>query len=194
MKFDGYSCLPFPNNTANIPVEVTENESTIVYLKKEFVQDSGGPGEMRGGLGQVVEFKVPNYVTEIKPSYIECSVRVSGRHTENCLPVSGRFGGKSGSSGGLWLNDKPVDHGVYRRIFPGDRVRFALYGGGGYGDPLKRLPEKVISDIKEGYVSNESGEIDYGVVLCDDKIEVDAEATNSLRKEIIKTRLNTLDS
>lgn len=194
VKFDGYSCLPFPNNTANIPVEVTENESTIVYLKKEFVQDSGGPGEMRGGLGQVVEFKVPDYVSEIIPNFIECSVRVSGRHMENCLPVSGRFGGKPGNSGGLWLNDKPVDHGIYRRIFPGDRIRFALYGGGGYGDPLKRLPEKVISDIKEGYVSNESGEIDYGVVLCEDKFEVDAEATNSLRKEIIRTRLKTMDS
>ena len=56
------------------------------------------------------------------------------------------------------------------------------------------IPEKVISDIKEGYVSNESGEIDYGVVLCEDKFEVDAEATNSLRKEIIRTRLKTMDS
>ena len=36
--------------------------------------------------------------------------------------------------------------------------------------------------------------VDYGVVLCEDKFEVDAEATNSLRKEIIRTRLKTMDS
>ena len=48
-RYDGYSTLCFPNNTANIPVEVAENEATIVHLKKEMVVDSDGPGAQRGG-------------------------------------------------------------------------------------------------------------------------------------------------
>jgi N-methylhydantoinase B len=81
----------------------------------------------------------------------------------------------------MWLNEKPVDHGVYRRLAPGDRVRFVLSGGGGYGDPREREPERVLADVEQGYVSVEQAEADYAVVISADRMEVDVEATASLR-------------
>ena len=47
----------------------------------------------------------------------------------------------------------------------GDRIRVQTSGGGGYGDPLKRDPSKVADDVRFGYVSRETAERIYGVVL-----------------------------
>ena len=39
----------------NVPVEITETLAPIVVWSKEYREDSGGAGEHRGGLGQVME-------------------------------------------------------------------------------------------------------------------------------------------
>ena len=179
-RYDGYSCLCFPNNTRNIPIEVTENESRMYYVRKEFRTDSGGPGRNRGGVGQEVEFCILDGGTELARD-VESSVRLSGRTEDGTFPVFGRRGGQNGRGSGMWLNEKPVDHGVYRRLAPGDRVRFVLSGGGGYGDPREREPERVLADVAQGYVSVEQAEADYAVVINADLMQVDVEATASLR-------------
>ena len=58
-------------------------------------------------------------------------------------------------------------------------------GGGGYGDPLRRAAERVLADVREGFVSPEAAERDYGVVLTRDGEEwiVDQAATKSNRNE-----------
>jgi N-methylhydantoinase B len=48
---------------------------------------------------------------------------------------------------------------------PGDEAQLCLPGGGGYGDPLARPPERVLQDVVDGYVSSEAAERDYGVVV-----------------------------
>jgi N-methylhydantoinase B len=35
-------------------------------------------------------------------------------------------------------------------------------GGGGYGDPAARDPERIRADIKNGYISAEAAQRDYG--------------------------------
>ncbi|MDQ4491219.1 hypothetical protein RBS60_13530 [Sinomonas sp. ASV486] len=45
---------------------------------------------------------------------------------------------------------------------------------GGYGDPIKRGPEKVLSDVLDGFTNLEAAERDYGVA-------VDAARTAALR-------------
>jgi N-methylhydantoinase B len=179
-RYDGYSCLCFPNNTRNIPVEVTENESRMYYVRKEFQTDSGGPGRNRGGLGQEVEFCILDGGSELARD-VESSVRLSGRTEDGTFPVFGRRGGQNGRGAGMWLNEQPVDHGVYRRLAPGDRVRFVLSGGGGYGDPRERDPARVLADVAQGYVSVEQAEADYAVVIDADRMEVDRAATAALR-------------
>ena len=91
---------------------------------------------------------------------------------------------RNGRGAGMWLNDEPVDHGVYRRLAPGDRVRFVLSGGGGYGDPRERDPARVLADVEQGYVSVEQAEADYAVVIDADRMVVDDAATAALRGSV----------
>ncbi len=49
---------------------------------------------------------------------------------------------------------------------PGDAIRAASPGGGGYGDPLTRDLAAVERDLNRGYVSRERAEQDYGVVVA----------------------------
>ncbi len=176
---DGPATLCFPNNTRNIPVEVTENEARMIYLRKELVCDSGGPGRNRGGLGQVVEYEILGG-GPANDDGVESSVRLSGRREDGSFPVAGRVGGKAGRGYGLFVNEREVDHGTSRALVPGDRVRFKLSGGGGYGDPLEREPERVRADVHEGRVSVKGARDDYGVII-NERGDVDLTETKSAR-------------
>jgi N-methylhydantoinase B len=63
-------------------------------------------------------------------------------------------------------------------------------GGGGFGDPFDRDPERVRHDTREGYVTLEKARDIYGVVIKTDSelYSVDTEATRALRKELKKSR------
>jgi N-methylhydantoinase B len=180
VEHDGPATLCFPNNTRNIPIEVTENEARVIYLRKELVCDSGGPGKNRGGLGQDIEYEIlsggpPNN------DQVESSVRLSGRRENGSFPVAGRLGGKAGRGYGLRINGSEVEHGTSRTLHPGDRVRFTLSGGGGYGDPLDRNPSLVLEDFREGRVSVAGARDDYGVII-DALGGVDDEITRSQQR------------
>ena len=162
---DGHAGLCFPFNTRDIPIEVTEGEATIMYLRKELVTDSGGPGKNRGGLGQIVEFEILGGDLGPAEGFVASSVRLSGRSEDSDFPVLGRLGGRNGRGYSLEVNGKAVDHGIYRRLYPGDQVHFQVSGGGGYGDPKTRQPERVARDVAEGYVSVEGALKDYGVAV-----------------------------
>ena len=56
-------------------------------------------------------------------------------------------------------------------------------GGGGYGDPKQRSPEKVAYDVKNGVVSLKSAKEDYGGVVDPTTLELDEKATADLRKK-----------
>jgi N-methylhydantoinase B len=64
----------------------------------------------------------------------------------------------------------------------GDVFRLDTPGGGGYGDPLSRPAERVLADVREGHLSAEAAERDYGVVLSADGDIVDQAATARRRK------------
>ena len=63
------------------------------------------------------------------------------------------------------------------RLKQGDVFSWELAGGGGWGDPRKRDPERVRQDVVCGYVSRKAAEDDYGVVLDPDDLAVDIVAT-----------------
>jgi len=135
----------------------------MIYLRKELVSDSGGPGRNRGGLGQIVEYEILGG-GPAQYEQVESSVRLSGRREDGPFPVSGRLGGRAGRGYGLFVNRLEVDHGTSLPLAPGDRVRFTLSGGGGYGDPFERDPARVLDDVREGRVSVEGARNDYGVI------------------------------
>ena len=74
---------------------------------------------------------------------------------------------------------------AYSRLMPGDRLHAVDNGGGGYGDPLDREPERVLSDVAERYVSREQALKVYGVIITGsrvlDDLAVDIKSTESLR-------------
>jgi len=63
---------------------------------------------------------------------------------------------------------------------PGDVISYLADGGGGYGDPFTRDPERVRNDVIDGYVSREAAERDYGVALTQE-LEIDWDTTRRLR-------------
>ena len=71
----------------------------------------------------------------------------------------------------------------YQPMKAGDRVFNFSGGGGGWGDPYLREPERVLADVRNEYVSLESAQADYGVVIDPATMTVDAAATERLRKK-----------
>jgi len=62
------------------------------------------------------------------------------------------------------VNGAPGNPYGLTQLDPGDVVVMDAAGGGGYGDPLERDPERVAADLADGYVSPEKAREDYGLV------------------------------
>jgi 5-oxoprolinase (ATP-hydrolysing) len=75
------------------------------------------------------------------------------------------------------------------RLSAGDTLQITVPNSAGYGDPLERDPELVLSDVLDGYTTVELAERDYGVVIDGGSMTVDGEATAQLRKERIAVPL-----
>jgi N-methylhydantoinase B len=75
-------------------------------------------------------------------------------------------------------------------LLAGDEIHFYSPGGGGYGNPLLRPVEKVIDDVRCGYVSRESAAADYGVLLDDafQPTETEARIGRQLQAHPLKHR------
>jgi N-methylhydantoinase B len=91
-------------------------------------------------------------------------------------------GGKEGATSATLMKlptetaFKPVS--VVRHTVPAGTVAVvATAGGGGWGNPFHRDPERVRQDVVDGYVSIESATRDYGVIINPDTLDVDAAAT-----------------
>jgi N-methylhydantoinase B len=75
-----------------------------------------------------------------------------------------------------------ITDNVIETINPGERAANMNPGGGGYGDPFEREPAKVAEDVKNGLVSIEGAEADYGVIFADhETLAVDEAATRARR-------------
>ena len=82
---------------------------------------------------------------------------------------------------------------VGARLRRGQRLRIESPGGGGWGDPREREPERVAHDVRRGHVSAEAARRDYGVVLGDDG-EVDEAATARERGAASRARGRAMTS
>ena len=151
---DGLSVTAFPSGVGAIPVEVTESDSPIIFWRKEFLPDSGGAGEFRGGLGQVFE---------IGSSEEEVFTISAATFDRMKNPPRGREGGSPGMKGNAGLSDGTSfnDKAVYR-VPPGERILLELPGGGGLGNPQNREIQKIEEDLEAGYISREGAKKDYG--------------------------------
>ena len=165
----------------NVPAEVIEERHPVIVQKYELRRDSGGAGKFRGGLG--VE-KFWTALADINPiSVIE----------QTKYPAWGLFGGKSGlPNEAVFCPNKPYEYRgtsgnkVANYTWPkGEEWHLYMGGGGGWGDPLERDPDAVLKDVIGEYVSLDSAEGDYGVVIkeVDGENTLDEAATQALRSE-----------
>ncbi|HYM32738.1 MAG TPA: hydantoinase B/oxoprolinase family protein [Candidatus Cybelea sp.] len=171
---DGLSATAFPSGVRNVPVEVTEALSPILILRKEYRMDSGGAGEFRGGLGQVMEVI----------SLDDAPFAISANYDRVDFPPRGRDGGADGKVGVLRLTHGQRLRGKGQQTVPkGETLIIEMPGGGGLGDPRKRDPASVLQDVKLGMVSRAAAATDYGVIIGDDG-SIDRDATAAARREI----------
>jgi N-methylhydantoinase B len=161
-------------------IEELEMKSPVLFHTRCLRKDSGGPGRHRGGLGSTMHIK----------NLGEGRWNMERPRRQNCPPW-GLNGGLPGEAGVKMLKTPsdakftPVD--LSRHLVPeGSEVIINAGSGGGWGDPLEREPERVLWDVVEGLVSEESAKKDYGVVIANE--QVDASATAALRKEMTRQR------
>jgi N-methylhydantoinase B len=175
---DGNYVYIFPANGANTPIEILESDTPLLVEKRELLPDSGGPGRMKGGLGQREVFRVPDdQYAPIPP--VNLGIQ-AGRHIH---PPVGLFGGKPGAKAQFLVNGIPGNPFGLTQLKPGDVVTIDAAGGGGYGNPLEREPEMIKRDVIEGYVSLEKAAEEYRVAIDPKTMKVDQEATDKLRNK-----------
>lgn len=136
---DGLSATAFPSGVRSTPVEITENASPLVMWQKEYRPGSGGKGEFRGGLGQVLEF-----------GHLHGEAFVVSKMFDRIEhPPRGRDGGESGAPARVYLKSGGRLKGMGREIIPaGETMILETAGGGGRGEPSAREPDAVSRDRK----------------------------------------------
>ena len=162
-------------NTRNTPVEVIEIAYPLRVEKYGLVPNTDGPGRCRGGLGLTRELTVLDH----SPTMTLGSDRLK-------IPPWGLQGGDPGGTVGSFIETpdgerEMLPSKVTRAVEPGTRIVLRTAGGGGYGDPKRRDPQKVRTDVQEGFIDIQRARERYGVVIDRHSGEVDLKATKILR-------------
>lgn len=170
---DGISATAFPSGIRGVPAEIIENVSPLFMRKRELIQDSGGPGKFRGGLGQemILQARTRKPVVH-SPMYDRLK-----------FPAKGFAGGKDGRCGDFFLTDGTRPHPKTKYTLHAEQeVVLRLPGGGGFYPPFERDPELVRQDVIDGYVSREAARKDYGVWIEEGTLRIDWTRTAELRQ------------
>jgi N-methylhydantoinase B len=136
------------------PIEILESEFPCRITRFEFVPDTGGPGQWRGGLSLQREYEILEDAAIVR------------RFDKARFPPEGLAGGKPGAAARFVTklgtpHERETPPGRYD-MKAGERFLFQSAGGGGYGEPGKRDPAAVARDVAEGYVSAAAAKRDYG--------------------------------
>ncbi len=158
----------------NLPVELEEAKDPEIIERYELIQDSGGAGKFRGGLGVRRDYRL----------------LADGRMIsvlERCIaPHAGVAGGLPGGRTYGVLDSSIYGQGFEiiktpdQPIAKDDLISIRSGGGGGFGSPLERDPGRVLEDVLEELVSIEAAQELYGVVF-DDAGQIDYEDTKRVR-------------
>lgn len=135
-------------NTSNLPVEAIETEYPLIVDAYEFIPDSGGAGEHRGGLGLRRVLRPRGHVAQF-----------SGQGERFRNAPWGIFGGSPGGTGRFLIRradgreDELPTKPAFVEVGPDEALIVETAGAGGYGDPARRAPEAIAEDIASGKFS-----------------------------------------
>lgn len=156
-------------------IELLEHSYPIIIHRYSLMTDSGGAGRFRGGSGTC---------WEVEPLDRPMTFITFGEGRR--IPAVGAAGAVStmidAKVGRLEISRdgrvELVKKNIIETIQPGDRAANMNPGGGGYGPPFERAVALVVDDVRNGLVSIEGADRDYGVVIHDpETLAVDEAAT-----------------
>ena len=152
---DGLNTTGFPSGVAGVPAEVMETVMPLIQHQRQFRIDSGGAGLFRVGLGQATSISYRG----------EGDWSVSAMVDRTRFSAQGLADGQGGALGEFKVNG---DFSPTKKVLwfePTAQIDLNTPGGGGYGQAFARDPYAVLHDVIYGYVSIESAQRDYGVVV-----------------------------
>lgn len=153
---DGAEALAPVMNCRNIPVEVHETHNPVRIHCLELIQDTGGAGKYRGGLGLRKDIEL-----------LAEEAIMTGLGDRHDTQPYGIFGGKAGARAETILNPDTHPQTLGSKdvtsLKRGDIVSFRLAGAGGYGPSAERDRKAIKRDIADGYISVNAAARDYGV-------------------------------
>jgi N-methylhydantoinase B len=174
---DGHSLWP---GFTNVPNEFIEAYFPLRVETYATIPDSGGAGLHRGGNGLSVGYRFLN----------DGQIAI---HDDRWLTYPwGVNGGAPGQRSTKILQRADGSEETLPakcegiEVKKGDILYFNTWGGGGWGDPLKRDPQLIVDDINRD-LATVAGAKNYGVVLNED-LTVDEAATTALRSEMAAQR------
>jgi N-methylhydantoinase B len=144
-------------NSSNLPVEALENEYPLRVVEYALVQDSGGAGRSRGGLGIAREVMA-----------LQDGTVFTARSDSHLFGSAGVFGGLDGGKARLIRNagtdneQELPSKAANLSLKTGESIRIETPGGAGYGSPQERPAELLVQDLRNGKVSRAAAERDYG--------------------------------
>jgi N-methylhydantoinase B len=156
----------------NIPAEVVETRFPLRVERLQLIEDSGGPGRMRGGLGVRIDYRILGHDAH--------GVTTLNRYR---IPPQGIGGGGEGRASRTVVEEDGQAREFWFGSFEapaGALVSHQTGGGGGFGPALERDPALVQADVIGGYVSREAARSLYGVVFHPN-LEIDSKHTEAER-------------
>jgi N-methylhydantoinase B len=147
-------------NSTNLPVEAMELEYPLLMDEYALVPDSGGAGRHRGGLGIARQIRIRMDGTVF-----------SARSDAHIVPAPGLAGGLPSSVTRIVRNPgTPAAEVLHSKasgllLKAGETVRVETLGGGGFGPPRERPLEHLAEDLRQGKVTREAAERDYGAAM-----------------------------
>jgi N-methylhydantoinase B len=158
-------------------VETVEQTYPVLYRYKRLRPDAGGAGRFRGGASVDAAFTV----------YGAGRLEGTTLGMRRAIPLPGLFGGYPGACTLFEVQAKGVRRTIALNeagipLAAGETFRFANASGSGLGDALEREPERVLADVREGYVTEATARAVYGVVIGPHG--VDQAATTAARESL----------